>query len=329
MFKATDIGIDLGTTNIVVYIKGKGIVIKEPALIAYDRNTEKIKACGEEARQMIGRTPGNISAITPLREGVISDYVMTEYLLKYFIRRALGHRGFLKPRIVISVPARITDVERRAVKEAAYQAGARDVILVEQSIAAAAGAGLDISKPAGNMIVDIGGGTTDIAVISLGDIVTSSSINFGGNAFSEAIIRYIRKAHMVFIGEQTAENIKKNIGNAGEHKQEKLMEINGRNVFTGLPAKVMLSSFELVDTLSEAGGKLAEAAANVIQQTTPEIATDIKKRGIVLTGGGALLKGLEDVVSKRTGIPCITAENPASCVALGTAKYLQIIDYYE
>ncbi len=329
MPKAADIGIDLGTTNIVVYIKGKGIVIKEPAIIAYDRDAEKIKACGEEARQMIGRTPGNIAAIMPLRDGVISDYVMTEHLLRYFIRKALGHRGFLKPRIVISLPGRVTDVEKRAVREAAFLAGARDVITVEQAIAAAVGAGLDISKPAGNMILDIGGGTTDIAVVSLGDTISSTSLTIAGNSFTEAIIRYVRKTHMIFIGEQTAENIKKSIGNACKHKEEKFIEINGRNVFTGLPGRVILSSFELVATLEEVGEKLSDAAAKIIEQTTPEVAADIQKRGIILTGGGALLKGIDQVITKRTGIYTITAENPASCVALGTAKYLQYIDDYE
>ena len=329
MLKAADIGIDLGTTNIVVYIKGKGIVIKEPAVIAYDRDAEKIKACGAEAAQMIGRTPGNIAAITPLRDGVISDYIMTEQLLRYFIRKALGHRGFLKPRIVIAVPGRITDVERRAVKEAAYQAGAKEVYTVKNAVAAAVGAGLDISRPAGNMVIDIGGGASDIAVISLGDVVTSASLAEAGNSFTEAIIRYVRKSHLIFIGEQTAENIKKNIGCAWKHSGEKFMEIKGRNVFTGLPGKVMLSSTELVEPLSEAGMKLADAAANVIEQTTPEIAVDIKKRGIILTGGGALLNGLEDLIAGRTGIQAVTAENPASCTALGTAKYLQYIDTNE
>ncbi|MBR3397935.1 MAG: rod shape-determining protein [Lachnospiraceae bacterium] len=326
MIKAADIGIDLGTTNIVVYIKGKGIIIKEPAVIAYDRDEEKIKACGAEAASMIGRTPGNVSAIMPLRDGVISDYVMTEYLLRYFIRKAIGHRGFLKPRIVIAVPARTTDVERRAVKEAAYQAGAKDVYTVESAAAAAVGAGLDISKAAGNMVVDIGGGTTDIAVISLGDTVASASIPIGGNAFTEAIIRFVRKNHLIFIGEQTAENVKKSIGYAWPHKEEKFMEIKGRNVFSGLPGKVMLSSFELVEPLQETGNRLADAVANVIEQTTPEIATDIQKRGIVLTGGGTLLRGVEEAITRRTGIFAVTAENPASCTALGTARYLQVID---
>ena len=325
MLKAADIGIDLGTTNVIVYIKGKGIVIKEPAVIAYDRDAEKIRACGAEAASMIGRTPGNIAAIMPLKDGVISDYVMTEQLLRYFIRKALGHRGFLKPRIVIAVPGRITEVERRAVKEAAYQAGARYVYTVQSAAAAAVGAGLDISKPAGNMVIDIGGGTTDIAVLSLGDVVASDSLTIAGNSFNEAVIRHLRKNNLLYIGEQTAENIKKNIGRCWKHPVEKMMEVKGRNVFTGLPGKATISSFELCDSLRETAGKIADAAANVVEQTSPEIAVDIQKRGIVLTGGGSMLQGLEEVLYNRTGIHTVTAENPSNCSALGTARYLQII----
>ncbi len=329
MMKAADIGIDLGTSNIVVYIKGKGIVIKEPAVIAYDRDAERIRACGAEAASMIGRTPGNIAAIMPLRDGVISDYVMTEHLLRYFIRKALGHRGFLKPRIVIAVPGRITDVERRAVKEAAYQAGAKDVYTISSAAAAAVGAGLDISRPAGNMVVDIGGGTTDIAVLSMGDVVSATSLTTAGNSFTETVIRHLRKNHLLYIGEQTAESIKKAIGYAWTHPVEKFMEVRGRNVFTGLPGKAMVSSFALSESLKETGKKLADAAAGVIEQTSPEIAVDIQKRGIVLTGGGANLKGLEEVIHARTGIRTLTAENPSTCAALGTARYLQVMSENE
>lgn len=329
MSYATDIGIDLGTSSIVIYIKGKGIVLKEPAVIAYDRDLEKIKAYGEEARQMIGRTPGNITGIRPLREGVISDYVMTEQMLRFFIQKAMGRRGFLKPRIVISVPSRVTDVERRAVEEATYQAGAKEVIIVEETIAAAIGIGIDITRPEGSMVVDIGGGTTDIAIITAGGIAQSLCIQLAGNQFNESIIRYLRKSHLLFIGDQTAEAIKIRIGAAWKGKRNKSLEIKGRNVFTGLPNRVMITSDELVEPLREVGDRIADSVCTVLEQTTPELANDIARRGILLTGGGSLLKGLEEVIRNKTGIDTITAENPDSTVALGTGRYLELMGKYE
>ncbi len=329
MSYVTDIGIDLGTSSIVIYIKGKGIVLKEPAVIAYDRDQEKIKAFGEEARQMIGRTPGNIAGIRPLKEGIISDYVMTEQMLRFFIQKAMGRRGFLKPRIVISVPSRVTDVERRAVEEAAYQAGAKEVTIVEETIASAIGVGVDISKPSGTMIVDIGGGTTDIAIISAGGIAQSNCIQIGGNQFTESIIRYIRKNHLIFIGEQTAEAIKIRIGAVWENKRDKSIEIKGRNVFTGLPNSVIVTSQELIEPLQETADRIADTVCSLLEQTTPELANDISRRGIILTGGGAMLKGMEEVIKKRTGIETITAENPDSTTALGTGRYLELMGKYE
>lgn len=329
MAAATDIGIDLGTASILVYAKGKGIVLKEPSVVAYDKDADKVKAIGEEARQMIGRTPGNIMAIRPLRQGVISDYVITEKMLRYFIQKAMGRRGFRKPRIVICVPSGVTDVERRAVEEATYQAGAREVTIVEEPIAAAIGAGIDITRPCGNMIVDIGGGTTDIAVISLGGIVVSTSIRVAGDDFNEAIIRYVRKNHGLFIGEQTAEAVKIRIGTAYRQAENMAMEIKGRNVVTGLPKTVTLTSEEIREALLDAVSQIVDAVHNVLEKTPPELAADVSERGIVLTGGGALLDGLEEIISERTGINTMTAENPAMVVALGTGQYVEIMSEFE
>ena len=328
MAYATDIGIDLGTMNVVVYVKGKGIVLKEPAVIAYDRDAEKIRAFGEEARQMIGRTPGNIAGIRPLRDGVISDYVMTEELLKFFIQKAMGSRGFLKPRIVASIPTRITDVERRAVEEAAYLAGARDVKLVAKPVASAIGAGIDITKPYGTLVVDIGGGVSDIAVVTLGGIAVSSCVPIAGNEFTENIIRYLRKTHLLFIGEQTAESVKIRIGTVVKPETERTVEIRGRNVFTGLPNRVLLSSNEISGVLLETAEALADSICGVIEQTTPELANDIARRGIILTGGGALLRGLDRIITKKTGIEAMVAEKPDCTVALGTGKYLELMGEY-
>ncbi len=325
MSYVTDIGIDLGTTNIVIYIKGKGIVLKEPAVIAYDRDNEKIRAIGEEARQMIGRTPGNISGIRPLKEGVIADYVMTEQMLKYFIQKAMGRKGFLKPRIVISVPSRVADVERRAVVEAAYQAGAKEVTLVEGVVAAAIGIGIDIRKPCGTMIVDIGGGATDIAIVSGGGIVLSTCIQVAGNQFNESIIRYLRKNHLLFVGDQTAEAIKIRIGAVWKNRKDKSIEVKGRNVFTGLPNSVVVTSEELVDPMTEVANRIADSVCHILEQTTPELANDIARRGIILTGGGSLVEGMEEVIKARTGIDTITSEYPDSTVALGTGKYLELM----
>ncbi|HIV17170.1 MAG TPA: rod shape-determining protein [Candidatus Alectryocaccobium stercorigallinarum] len=329
MAYATDIGIDLGTSNVVVYIKGKGIVLKEPAVIAYDRDAEKIKAFGEEARQMIGRTPGNIAGIRPLKEGIISDYVMTEELLKYFIQKAMGNRGFLKLRIVISIPTRVTDVEKRAVEEAAYLAGAREVTLVANPVASAIGSGIDITLPYGTLVVDVGGGVADIAIVSLGGIAAASCVPAGGNQFTESIIRYLRKTHLMFIGEQTAEAVKIRIGTVSKNGKNKSMEIKGRNVFTGLPSRILVTSEELSGALSEIAESLADSVCGVIEQATPELANDVARRGIILTGGGALLKGLDEVIKKKTGIETIIAEKPDCTVALGTGRYLELKGRYE
>ena len=264
MAAGTDIGIDLGTSSILVYSKGKGIVLKEPSVVAYDKDADKVKAIGEEARQMIGRTPGNIMAIRPLRQGVITDFLITERMLKYFIQKAMGRKAFRKPRISICVPSGVTEVERKAVEEATYQAGARDVIIVPEPVAAAIGAGIDITKPCGNMLVDIGGGTTDIAVISLAGTVVSNSVKLAGDDFDEAIIRYVRKTHNVFIGEQTAEAIKIQIGSAYPRIEEKSMEVKGRNIITGLPKTVTLTSEEIREALKPATGEIADAVCAVL-----------------------------------------------------------------
>jgi rod shape-determining protein MreB len=325
MAAATDMGIDLGTANILVYVRGKGIVLKEPSVVAYDRDAEKVKAIGEEARQLIGRTPGNIMAIRPLRKGVISDYVITEKMLRYFIQKGMGRRGFRKPRIVLCVPAGVTDVERRAVVEATYQAGARDVTIVEEPIAAALGAGIDITRPCGNMIVDIGGGTTDIAVITLGGTAVSSSVRVAGDDLNEAVIRYVRKKYGLFIGEQTAEAVKIRIGTVSRKAEQKTMEIRGRNVSTGLPKTVVLSSEDVREALEDPVGQILEAVHSVLGKTPPDLAADVAERGIVLTGGGALLGGLEEVIGARTGINTMTAEHPSLAVALGAGRYTEVM----
>ena len=324
MAYATDIGIDLGTSNIVIYIKGKGIVLREPAMIAYDRDSDKIKAYGQDARQMIGRTPSNVNCIRPLKDGIITDYLMTEKMLRFFIHKAMGRRGFLKPRIVISVPSRVTDVERRAVEEATYQAGAREVFIVEDSIASAIGAGIDIARPSGNLIVDIGGGATNIAIITMGGIAQSTTISAAGNEFTKAIVRFVRKKYMLFIGEQTAEAIKRKIGSASRRPESVLMEVRGRNVFNDMPNSIQIRSNELAAPLREIANKIADAACSLLEQTTPELASDIAARGIVLTGGGSLLKGIDEIIAFRTGIDVIAAPHPENAVAIGTGRYLEV-----
>ena len=323
---AVDIGIDLGTTSILVYAKGKGIVLKEPSVVAYDKDADRIRAIGEEARQMIGRTPGNITAIRPLRQGVISDYLITGRMLKYFIQKAMGRRAFRKPRINICIPSGVTEVEKKAVEEATYQAGAKEVTLIEEPVAAAIGAGIDITLPFGNLIVDIGGGTTDIAVISLGDTVVSSSLKVAGNDFDQAIIRYVRRVHNLFIGEQTAEAVKIRIGGAYPRPQTDTMEVKGRNVITGLPKTVTLTSEEVREALKETTAQIVEAIHGVLETTPPELAADIAERGIILTGGGSLLEGLEELIEETTGINTMTAENPAHAVAEGTGRYNEIME---
>lgn len=322
---ATDIGIDLGTASILVYIRGKGVVLKEPSVVAFDRDTNKIKAIGEEARLMIGRTPGNIVAVRPLRQGVISDYTVTEKMLKHFIQKALGKRTLKKPRISVCVPSGVTEVEKKAVEDAAFQAGAREVSIIEEPIAAAIGAGIDITKPCGNMIVDIGGGTTDIAVISLGGTVVSTSIKVAGDDFDEAIVRYMRKKHNLLIGDRTAEEIKIKIGAAYPRDEVATMEVRGRNLVTGLPKTITVTSEEIEEALKETTSQIVEAVHSVLEKTPPELAADISDRGIVLTGGGSLLQGLEDLIESKTGINTMTAEDPMTVVAIGTGKYIEFL----
>ena len=322
---SADLGIDLGTSSILVYTKGKGIVLKEPSVVAYDKDADRIRAYGEEARQMIGRTPGNITAIRPIRQGVISDYMITEKMLKYFIQKAMGRKSFRKPRISICVPSGVTQVERRAVEEATYQAGAREVSIIEEPVAAAIGAGIDITRPFGNMIVDVGGGTTNVAVISLGGEVLSASVRVAGNTFDEAIVHHVSKQHNLFIGEQTAEAVKIQIGSAFPKPQTVTMNIKGRNVITGLPKSVTLTSEEIREALQDSVNTIVETVHGILEKTPPELASEIAERGIVLTGGGSLLNGLEDIIEQRTGIQTMTAENPACCVAVGTGLYAEVM----
>ena len=320
-----DIGIDLGTASILVYVKGKGVVLKEPSVVAFDRDTNRIKAIGEEARLMLGRTPGDIVAVRPLRQGVISDYTVTEKMLKYFISKAVGKQRFRKPLISICVPSGVTEVERKAVEDAAFQAGARDVKIIEEPIAAAIGAGIDIARPCGNMIVDIGGGTSDIAVISLGGTVVSTSIKIAGDDFDDAIVRYMRKKHNLLIGERTAEDIKIRIGSAFPRPEVEEVDVRGRNLVTGLPKTITVTSKETEEALHDTTIQIVDAVHSVLEKTPPELAADIADRGIVLTGGGSLLYGLEELIESKTGITTMTAEEPMTAVAIGTGKYVEFL----
>ncbi|SHH42513.1 rod shape-determining protein [Sporanaerobacter acetigenes] len=321
----TDMGIDLGTASILVYAKGKGIVLNEPSVVAIDQNTKQFLAVGEEARKMLGRTPGNIIAMRPLRDGVISDYEVTEKMLKYFIQKAIG-KSFFKPRIIVCVPSGVTEVEKRAVVEASTQAGAKKTYLIEEPIAAAIGAGIDITQPNGNMVVDIGGGTTDVAVISLGGMVVSRSIKVAGDECDDAIIRYIRKKHNVMIGERSAEELKMKIGTAYKRDKDITMEIRGRNLVTGLPKTIIVSSEEILEALEEPITNIVDTVHAVLERTPPELAADIGNTGIVMTGGGALLYGLDKLIFERTGIPTRIADDPIECVAIGTGKALDWVD---
>ena len=321
----SDIGIDLGTASVLVYIKGKGVVLKEPSVVAIDRDTKKVKAIGEEARFMLGRTPGNIMAIRPLRQGVISDYDVTEKMMKYFIQKAGGKRFFRKPRISVCIPSAATEVEKRAVEEATYNAGAREVAIIEEPIAAAIGAGIDISKPCGNMIVDIGGGTSDVAVISLGGSVVSASVKIAGDDFDDAIIKYMRKKHSLLIGEMTAEEIKIKIGSAFKRPELVTLDVRGRNLLTGLPNTITVTSDETLEALELPCKQIVDSVHQVLEKTPPELAADIADRGIVLTGGGALLWGMEQLLEGKTGINTVTAENPMNCVAIGTGKFVEFL----
>lgn len=324
-----EMGIDLGTASVLVYVRKKGVVLNEPSVVALDKNTDKILAVGEEARQMLGRTPGNIVAIRPLKDGVISDFEITERMLKHFIQKACGTRRIFKPRVIICVPSGVTQVEKRAVIDAANQAGARKTYLIEEPVAAAIGAGLDISKPSGNMIADVGGGTTDVAVISLGGIVVNASIKIAGDKFDEAIIRYMRKKYNLLIGERTAEEMKIRIGSAFESGNGKSMEVRGRNLVTGLPKTHEVFSNEMVEALEEPVAAIVDTIHSVIEKTPPELAADISNSGIVLTGGGALLHGLDMLLNQRLGTPVRVSDDPISCVAIGTGKALEAMDALE
>ena len=322
MFRSMDIGVDLGTANVLVYIKGKGIVLREPSVVALDRDTNRVLAIGEEARRMLGRTPGNIIAIRPLREGVIADYDTTESMLRHFIQKVAGKSMFFKPRIMICIPSGVTTVEKRAVLEAAMQAGAAKTYLIEEPLAAALGAGLEIAEPCGSMVVDIGGGTTDVAVLSLGGIVISASLRIGGDKFDEALVRYVKKEYNILIGERTAEEIKINVGSAYARGRNESIEIRGRDLVSGLPKTIRISSEETRDALGEPVALIVECVKSILEKTPPELAADIVDRGIVMTGGGALLEGLDRLISEETGIPTYLADDPLSCVALGAGKAL-------
>ena len=320
-----DIGIDLGTATVIAYVKGKGIVLREPSVVAVDSNTGEVLAVGKEARRMLGRTPGNIVATRPLREGVISNYTVTEKMLKYFINKVCG-RFVFAPRIMICIPSRVTEVEKKAVIDAATQAGARKVYLIEEPIAAAIGAGIDISKPCGNMVVDIGGGTTDIAVISLGGSVASTSLKIAGDKFDEYIIKYIKKKHNIIIGERTAEDLKVNIGCVYPKMQDVEMDIRGRDLIDGLPKTITISSSEMLEAMIEPALMIVDAVHSVLERTPPELAADISDRGIYMTGGGALVDGLDKLLQEKTGINVMIARDTVSCVALGTGKALDNLD---
>ena len=319
---AKDIGIDLGTASVLVFIKGKGVVLNEPSVVAIDKNSGRLLKVGAEAQAMLGRTPGNIVAIRPLREGVISDYDMTERMLKEFIHKVNGGVSRFKPRVIICVPSGITEVEERAVVDAGIQAGARRVYLIEEPVAAAIGAGIDITKPDGHMVVDIGGGTTDIAVISLGGVVESASIKVAGDQFNEAIVKYMRRKHSVLIGERTAEQMKIQIGCVFPEEQEKTIDVKGRCLVTGLPKTLPISSTEMLEAFEEPMERVLEAVHGVLERTPPELVADISNNGIVMTGGGSLVDGFDKLITARTGIHTIVAENAISCVALGTGKSL-------
>lgn len=319
---AKDIGIDLGTASVLVYIKGKGVVLNEPSVVAIDKNTGRLLKVGAEAQAMLGRTPGNIVAIRPLRDGVISDYDMTERMLKEFIRKVTGGFHLFPPRIMVCVPSGITEVEERAVIDAGRQAGARRVYLVEEPVAAAIGAGIDITKPDGHMVVDIGGGTSDIAVISLSGVVESASIKVAGDQFNESIVKYMRRKHNILIGERTAEQMKMEIGCVYPKEEEATIEIKGRCLMTGLPKTITVNSTEMMEAFEGPVERILEAVHNVLERTPPELVADISNNGIVMTGGGSLVDGFDKLITARTGIHTVVAEDAISCVAEGTGKSL-------
>ena len=323
---AKDIGIDLGTASVLVYVKGKGVVLNEPSVVAIDKNTGKLLKVGAEAQAMLGRTPGNIVAIRPLREGVISDYDMTERMLREFLHKVVGGFQLFKPRVIICVPSGITEVEERAVIDAGIQAGARKVYLIEEPVAAAIGAGIDITQPDGHMVVDIGGGTADIAVISLSGVVESASIKIAGDQLNEAVVKYMRRKHNLLVGERTAEEMKKQIGCVFPKDEEETMDVKGRSLLTGLPKVVTVSSTEMMDAFEEPVERIMEAIHSVLERTPPELVADISTNGIVMTGGGSLVSGFDKLVTARTGIHTVIADDAISCVALGTGKSLDSLN---
>ena len=322
---AKDIGIDLGTASVLVYVKGKGVVLNEPSVVAMDKTTGKLLKVGTDAQAMLGRTPGNIIAIWPLREGVISDYDMTERMLKEFIHKVAGF-SFFKPRVIICVPSGITEVEERAVIDAGIQAGARKVYLIEEPVAAAIGAGIDITQPDGHMVVDIGGGTADIAVISLSGVVESASIKIAGDQLNEAVVKYMRRKHNLLVGERTAEEMKKQIGCVFPKDEEETMDVKGRCLLTGLPKVVTVSSTEMMDAFEEPVERIMEAIHSVLERTPPELVADVSTNGIIMTGGGSLVYGFDKLVTARTGIHTTVAEDAISCVVLGTGKSLDSLN---
>ncbi len=323
---ARDIGIDLGTANVLIHVKGKGIVLNEPSVVAIDTNTGKVLAVGEEARKMVGRTPGNIVAMRPLKDGVIADFEVTEAMLKHFIKK-LNVRGFLsKPRILICCPTNITSVEQKAIREAAEKSGGKKVYLEEEPKVAAIGAGMDIFQPSGNMVVDIGGGTTDVAVLSMGDIVTASSIKMAGDKFDAEILQYIKKKYKLLIGERTAENIKIEIATVFPGGRNETIDIRGRDMVSGLPQTITVKSDEIEEALRESVQVIVQAAKSVLERTPPELSADIIDRGVILTGGGALLHGMDQLLAEELKVPVLIAEQPMDCVAIGTGIMLDHID---
>jgi rod shape-determining protein MreB len=326
---SNDIAIDLGTANTLVYIKGNGIVLNEPSVVAVDQKTKRVYAVGAEAKAMLGKTPDHIVAIRPLKDGVIADFEITEVMLREFIRKAQKKRFFIRPRIVIAVPSGITEVERRAVTDSAQNAGAREVYLVAEPVASAIGVGLPVDKPSGNMVIDIGGGTTEIAVIALNGIVTEMSIRIAGDEMDEAIVLHIKKAYNLLIGDQTAEHVKMVIGSATKLKKEEEMEIKGRDLVSGIPKTLRISSVEVRDALAEPVSQIVAAVKTALEQTPPELAADIVDRGIVMTGGGSLLRGLDVLLKEETNLPINVVEDPLTCVVLGCGKILSNLHQYE
>lgn len=324
----SDIGIDLGTSSILIYIKGKGIVLKEPSVVAVEKDTNTVIAVGQAAKNMIGKSPPNINVIRPLRDGVISNYSITEIMLKYFIDKSIGKQASKKPKIAICVPSEVTEVEKKAVKDATKDAGAREVFIIEEPVAAAIGAGIDISRACGSMIIDIGAGTTDVAIISLGGSVVKGSIRVAGDYFDSEIIKYVRKKYNVVIGERTAENAKIKIGTVYKDASIIEMDIRGRNVVTGLPTTVKITSYDIYEALNEAIESIFVIIKTVLERTPPELSSDIYERGIVMTGGGSLLYGFDKLIKERTGINTVIAEDAISCVALGTGKYIEYTTKY-